>query len=179
MRQLFKDGEAIKVDLFKIPSIAISRLHAVIGIVGELQELYQALDADDEENVKEEMGDLLFYITALEQCTQSNSIQAVALTEDNGQRAQLAAMELLDLCKKECIYAKQLSPAQIDNFYVAMSTVKAAFLKLCEVLEYTIQELVEHNIAKLSRRYPAARYTNEAAAARLDKVGTQEEERQL
>ncbi len=56
----------------KMPSIVEDRLHAAVGISGEAGELLDAIKKNwvynkelDSENVKEELGDLMFYITAL------------------------------------------------------------------------------------------------------------------
>ena len=56
----------------KMPSIVEDRLHAAVGISGEAGELLDAVKKNwvynkelDSENVKEELGDLMFYITAM------------------------------------------------------------------------------------------------------------------
>ena len=56
----------------KMPSIVEDRLHAAVGISGEAGELLDAIKKNwvynkelDSENVKEELGDLMFYITAM------------------------------------------------------------------------------------------------------------------
>jgi len=56
----------------KMPSIVEDRLHAAVGISGEAGELLDAIKKNwvynkelDNENVKEELGDLMFYITAM------------------------------------------------------------------------------------------------------------------
>jgi phosphoribosyl-ATP pyrophosphohydrolase len=59
--------------LFKLdPSPVMNRLHAAVGISGEAGELLDAVKKEwvynkplDYENVKEELGDLMFYITAM------------------------------------------------------------------------------------------------------------------
>lgn len=65
--RLFKDGEHLPTDPIKL-----AQVHAAIGISGEAGELLDAVkkcwayDQDlDIENVLEECGDLLFYITAM------------------------------------------------------------------------------------------------------------------
>lgn len=56
----------------KLPSTVEDRLHAAVGISGEAGELLDAIKKNwvynkelDSENVKEELGDLMFYITAM------------------------------------------------------------------------------------------------------------------
>ena len=56
----------------KLPSTVEDRLHAAVGISGEAGELLDAVKKNwvynkelDSENVKEELGDLMFYITAM------------------------------------------------------------------------------------------------------------------
>lgn len=65
-------GRFVATLVKQLPSLIEDRLHAAVGISGEAGELLDAIKKNwvynkplDHENVKEELGDLMFYITAL------------------------------------------------------------------------------------------------------------------
>lgn len=166
----FKTGTDILNDMnAKGLENALSRLHAVIGIVGELGEL---AEAKDEENFIEELGDLYFYLHALKQHIGSGPIPVVAISDDNKilERALLNAIELLDLSKKEVVYAKELSEAQIAKFLELVAKIEHYVTNATDGMDMQMVEIEVHNMSKLEKRYPAG-YSNEAAALRADKTG--------
>ncbi|HEY6435469.1 MAG TPA: nucleoside triphosphate pyrophosphohydrolase family protein [Ignavibacteriaceae bacterium] len=76
------------------------------------------------------------------------------------------AGELLDAVKKSFIYSKPLDRINAREelgdlmWYIALA---------CRTLDVTLEELMQENIDKLTKRYPE-KYTDEHASARLDKV---------
>lgn len=82
------------------------------------------------------------------------------------------AGELLDAVKKHAVYQKQLD---FDNVREEAGDILFYLTGLLNELGLTINECMEANVEKLSKRYPEKRYTNEAAIARADKLDVVEE----
>ena len=82
------------------------------------------------------------------------------------------AGELLDAVKKHAIYQKQLD---FDNIREEAGDILFYLTGLLNELGLTLNECIEANVEKLSKRYPEKRYTNEAAIARADKLDVVEE----
>ena len=82
------------------------------------------------------------------------------------------AGELLDAVKKHAVYQKQLD---FDNVREEAGDILFYLTGLLNELGLTLNECIEANVAKLSKRYPEKRYTNEAAIARADKLDVVEE----
>jgi NTP pyrophosphatase (non-canonical NTP hydrolase) len=82
------------------------------------------------------------------------------------------AGELLDAIKKHAIYQKQLD---INNVIEEAGDILFYLTGLLNELGLTIEECMEANVAKLSKRYPQHQYSNAAAIARADKLDVIEE----
>jgi len=82
------------------------------------------------------------------------------------------AGELLDAIKKHAVYQKQLD---FDNVREEAGDILFYLTGLLNELGLTLNECIEANVEKLSKRYPEKRYTNEAAIARADKLDVVEE----
>ena len=82
------------------------------------------------------------------------------------------AGELLDAVKKHAVYQKQLD---FDNVREEAGDILFYLTGLLNELGLTLNECIEANVEKLSKRYPEKRYTNEAAIARADKLDMIEE----
>lgn len=72
--------------------------------------------------------------------------------------------EVLDLVKKHFAYGKTLDRAKVIE---EMGDVLFYFCGLCMALGVSIDEVMENNQAKLSKRFPSG-YTDNAAIARVD-----------
>lgn len=74
--------------------------------------------------------------------------------------------ELLDAIKKHTIYGKQLDRENVKEeagdilFYLNNILLNVGF---------TLEDVIEHNIDKLSKRYSNGRYSNKQAQERADK----------
>jgi len=77
------------------------------------------------------------------------------------------AGELLDAIKKHAVYQKQLD---INNVIEEAGDILFYLTGLLNELGLTIEECMEANVAKLSKRYPQHQYSNAAAIARADKI---------
>lgn len=76
------------------------------------------------------------------------------------------AGELLDAIKKHCMYQKQIN---IDNVIEETGDILFYLTGLLNDLNITIDQCIQANMDKLSKRYPAGSYSNDAAIARADK----------
>ena len=74
--------------------------------------------------------------------------------------------ELLDAVKKQAIYGK---PLDLENVIEELGDLEFYMQGLRDGLGITRDEVLLANIAKLSRRYPQASYSNQAAQDRADK----------
>ena len=77
------------------------------------------------------------------------------------------AGELLDAVKKKTIYNK---PLDIENVIEELGDLEFYMEGIRQILCITREQCLEHNIAKLSKRYAAGKFSNEQAAARADKA---------
>jgi len=75
------------------------------------------------------------------------------------------AGELLDAIKKKAIYQKELDR---ENVVEELGDLEFYMEGLRQATGITREETIEHNIAKLTKRY-GKQYSNEAAHARADK----------
>lgn len=76
------------------------------------------------------------------------------------------AGELLDAIKKVSIYGK---PIDFDNVVEELGDLEFYMEGLREHLGITREQTLEHNIAKLSKRYESMTYSDKAAIERKDK----------
>jgi NTP pyrophosphatase (non-canonical NTP hydrolase) len=77
------------------------------------------------------------------------------------------AGELLDAIKKHCVYQKQID---LNNVMEEAGDILFYLTGLLGELDMTIEECIEANMNKLSKRYPQGTYSNTAAIARADKL---------
>lgn len=77
------------------------------------------------------------------------------------------AGELLDAVKKATIYQK---PIDRENVVEELGDLEFYMEGLRQGLGITREETLQHNIAKLSKRYSGGAYSNQAAQDRADKA---------
>ena len=77
------------------------------------------------------------------------------------------AGEILDAIKKHVMYNKELD---MDNIKEELGDLEFFMEAIRQILGMDREEILQANIAKLSVRYAAGKYTNEQAQARADKV---------
>lgn len=78
------------------------------------------------------------------------------------------ANELLDAFKKHTIYQK---PLDVENVKEELGDLLFYMSNLMQSVGLTFEEILQHNIDKLSVRYSSGSYSNEQAQERADKVG--------
>lgn len=77
------------------------------------------------------------------------------------------AGELLDAVKKHCVYQKSLD---FENVKEEAGDILFYLTGLLNDMGITLNECIEANREKLSKRYPNKCYSNAAAIARADKI---------
>lgn len=171
VHKLFKSGAAIADNL---PYEQIGHIHAVMGIVGETGELYDAVRMDDYENTIEELGDLLFYtVPLIDSLGIKLTDERVSRDEADPVQVAIEAMRqatiLVDLVKKGVIYNQDY---KLDDIADCLSVITSATAMLADNLGYTIDTVLKENMDKLigpNGRYPDAEYSDKAAKERADK----------
>lgn len=83
------------------------------------------------------------------------------------------ANELLDAIKKHTIYQK---PLDIKNVKEELGDLLFYMSNLMQSVNISFDDVIKHNIDKLSVRYASGKYTNEQAQQRADKILTGETE---
>lgn len=167
----FKDGARIIGDLQGMPaevsSAAMSRLHAAIGMVGEVRELR---DSTGRENTIEELGDFLFYLQAYVNTLQDMQDHWYDPSEGciSIEQLDVAAHTLLDLAKKEVIYCKAFDESKVSQIVGDIWHIVASYAWV--KIGISDIDVIEANREKLEKRYPSG-YSNAAAQARADKAG--------
>lgn len=76
--------------------------------------------------------------------------------------------ELLDAIKKHVIYQK---PLDVENVKEELGDLLFYMSNLMQSVGLTFEEILQHNIDKLSVRYSSGSYSNEQAQERADKIG--------
>lgn len=169
VKKLVKDPQEI-IDTLTLKKVDM--WHAATGIGGEGPELLAGFFDDphkgvDAGNVMEELGDIEFYVQQL--------VSNTGITRTIPEKAQglspvkvaIACGNVLDIVKKHVVYDQELNEgkltaavAELDH---AMAAIRARF-------HWSRDDVLDHNIEKLSRRYKGLKYTDDAAKQRADKA---------
>lgn len=152
-------------------------LHAAAGLLGEWIELEQAGTAAEELG---ELGDVLYYFTLAEQwfftkhMDQSelylsalenrppNHCTSVSLTLQHGRQS---LSFVLNYAKKHWAYKQPPAYSLIAETLALFLSHYNLYLKFANT---TGEEVVRHNVEKLTTRYPSGRFTTEHSVLRLD-----------
>lgn len=76
------------------------------------------------------------------------------------------AGELLDAIKKHVMYGK---PLDLENVEEELGDIEFYMQNLRDALRLTREQVIAANVAKLSKRYAAGKFTNAQAQQRADK----------
>jgi hypothetical protein len=154
------------VDLFKVDNSRI--LHAAIGASTEVAELILA-ESGDITNVKEEMGDILWYVAIAADALGLDCIEDFLPLADQTRvdldavKAMVgAAADALDVVKRGLFYGIDLDEVKFGSHF---GTLLEAVQLIAKKSGWTLNDLKEANIAKLSKRYPE-KFTSEKAVNR-------------
>ena len=75
--------------------------------------------------------------------------------------------ELLDCIKKHTIYQK---PLDVENVKEELGDLLFYMSNLMQSVGLSFEEVLQHNVDKLSVRYSSGKYSNQQAQERADKV---------
>lgn len=165
-------------ELTPAPELDFARLlHGAIGVVTESAELLEGLLVSaggaqiDATNLKEEIGDVLFYLVlgydAVGADADHIAITVRSATGPSGLRhaavlLSTKAGELMDECKRCLFYGKKPDLTKIKE---RLSAVTEMLDKVLVASGLTIQQVAEANVNKLSVRY-GDKFSKDAALSR-------------
>lgn len=160
----------------KLNSKAENLNHAVIGLLSEIKELNLATASGDLVNIKEELGDKLWYAALGYKCLEKymknlepNVDFFVDFTSESIINLNATFVDLLsefsDYVKKALIYNKELSEEDFVKMATLMTTITGVIFCQFKAFNLNPYEAMEANINKLKQRYPDA-YTDENAIDR-------------
>lgn len=75
--------------------------------------------------------------------------------------------EVIDAVKKAWVYNKPLDRA---NLHEELGDIYFYMVAMCNLLGFTMEDVIEGNRAKLEKRYPQGAYSDAAAQTRADKA---------
>lgn len=158
--------------------------HGATGVAGEAGELLEAIlfppaEGIDVVNLREELGDLFFYMEqivqrtgiildwdALHEQSRNNIISPDAAIQHAASIA-VHGSQVLDTVKKAALYNKALDVELLTN---QLSALAVSMLTLALMFGLSRGECLNANIIKLSKRYSSLSYSDQQAQDRADKV---------
>lgn len=151
---------------------SITMLHGLLGIIGEMGELEEAIGRVNRAEVVKEFGDIWWYVAALCRGARwsfddfvTDVVVSVAEEEEvQRERISLRVNGISEPYKKWIFYGKQIDNEELLNaaIKVMVNATRAAML-----LGVTIAEAQAFNIEKLRKRYPD-KFDEAAAVAKAD-----------
>jgi hypothetical protein len=178
LQENFPDYTQMVQNLFNVdlPGPHSGLLHAAIGLAGESGELRSAESRD---NLREECGDMEFYLEALE-LQLAAGYQGIYDVQDSRLRhitlgnvldnVHTLSSDILDLAKKAWVYKDR--EVKWLELYSLSATMRRNLDVLYELTGFTQSAIRYNNQCKLigdKGRYKSGKYSNEAALAREDK----------
>lgn len=162
---LAKPGNQIQASL---DPIKCDLWHHATGAMTEATEL---LAHTDVENLREECGDLEFYLRGISENFGLGRGKRNAI-HTNGSDDIIRALvihvgELLDATKKVVIYEQE---PDVRRFANEFATIDSLLEALYARHGFDRDDALNANMAKLAKRYPGFQFTNERAEARADKA---------
>lgn len=158
--------------LMSITPESCHNLHMAVGICGEVGELAECyFDEEPLDHKIEEFGDIEFYMEGLSQGTgvRRPPIEAQSTRSTHQQLINelvCAAASLLDVVKKQAIYAQDLKRDVVETY---MMEIDVALTRLRHREGLVLHDVLDNNMRKLAKRYENFQYSDSAAKARADK----------
>lgn len=153
----------------------LQKLHCVVGIMTEIQEMEQGAILGDVVNMKEELGDMLWYIANYDNTISLVEGEDLENFDDAFVNKQQFLMDvgplkysaelLLDLWKKNLYYNTTKHDKLIDD---TLAKLKHDVVKFCQKAGWDITKIMNTNILKLQARYPEKFSTENADNRDLD-----------
>lgn len=164
VRVLTKPGSSIRSELLMNEGEA---LHACLGLSSELSEL---VDNNGSENVLEEVGDSLFFLHMLANAYRLTVVPNV-YSSTPGYDEQLLKLTLfvgvvVNQVKSTVIYRKPMNKVTLE---ANINRLAGMYINFAGNFGFTLEEVLVHNHAKLSKRYPNG-YNDTDGVLRKDKA---------
>ena len=157
-------------------SLELNKIHMILGLNSEFNELMEAIEKNDKVNIGEELTDKAWYL--LNYCNLINldlwrvfsfdkeNYNYIQKNDDYVIQLQIAISKLTDLEKKSFAYKKQIHKAQLIDHAEKI----AMLLNDCYIwFELDVEECMERNINKLRIRFPEKFSEDLANNRQLDK----------
>lgn len=167
--------------------------HAILGLVTETGEattqikrhvIYgKELTPEMLENLKEELGDVLWYAALacrVVMTTYGEALEYVAKGPESGPQCKLESLEscihlwaIAVGTLATGIYREAFVPGEPDDGFLSKWSVVTAVnvtFTIAKILGFDVTEIMQMNLDKLRKRYPDE-YSDEAAELRADKQG--------
>jgi len=147
---------------------ALRLLHSALGFATEIEELENAFNNADHKNIKEEIGDLAWYLAIGYSAATAAFGPLIIMPVQPNRPAALEGclgMEIgnyIDIVKKHVFYG---TPLEADAINLALANVYMALFALTFNSGLAFDHLLEDNLTKLKKRYPE-KFTEEAATNR-------------
>jgi hypothetical protein len=138
-------------------------LHASNGLADEFFEYKLAVNKIDKENQLEELGDMLFYTEALI-IGYEEHIPVLAKYTPMGVHETMQL--LFQTVKRHVFYEQELNTKDLVDVYL---NIKGWIDFFAGQIAKTRQDVQEHNMNKLAKRYEGFKYSDQAAKDRVDK----------
>jgi hypothetical protein len=154
---------------------AIRLLHAALGLTTEVVELFEALEKEDGKNVKEEIGDMFWYLAIAFDSARNEfgdvivmpgvDVSWIGMDLKTTKCALLSEVgKFADVIKRTIFY---------DAYCLESTTLRKRLVKIYSLLVWLVgvtgsgkaELIMEDNITKLKKRY-GARFTEEGALHR-------------
>lgn len=173
--------DAINFDVYMAEDSAeasrkIHLLHMAIGVSGEVAEFLESLqvlngdlDAEDAGSPIEELGDMLFYMVGMasELDTRTDWSSYLLQCESYPEDLVIASGKLLDAVKKYVIYNKADAYNDVNVLWAEVMSHIAVAIEA--TVSGGLEDVIDHNVEKLSSRYKNLTYSDQAAQVRADK----------
>lgn len=173
---LAKDGGQI---LSEMEAHQMHLTHMAIGLMGEVVELFDAVANQDVGNILEELGDIEFYFEGACQWAEirpshDGQVEPALTADDLLVIINRRAGEILDTAKRVSIYQDKKNDL-VSRMRDQLSSMRWLLDSLYGALNIGRESALKANMEKLAIRYNGYNYSNDAATARADKEGEQNE----
>lgn len=156
------------VTLVSLGDKALDGAHMAMGVATELQELYDGLLQQDYVNVKEEHGDVLWYIAGYCKIYDLDieDLYNKALTYKDYAGGKFVVAELVDLNKKEFAYRAEMDLEKLKEQLVMLLI---DLIDIADNVKFAMEQSMITNIGKLQVRYHDKFTREEALNRKLEK----------
>ena len=129
-------------------SLNENMLHSILGLVTEENELLFAFENNDNVNIVEELGDIMWYVALWSKTT--GFIPEIKEKYDPAD-GFFKVYELLDMAKRTLYYKAPFDMEQANRY---VEHIFNTINDLCSKLKIDFENILDININKLKQRYP-------------------------